>query len=179
MYVRRINYNKSHRCPGWDGGGWRGVYYDTKPAWWDDLPPLTDFETNGLRRRHWWQARSRCDDGRIWTVYRTDPWRIFRWHRCSKCDVRAIPEWTKWADPTYWWFHIRYAIPWSMEYFIDDYRRRGLWKAIKRLTKDKIWTIHYRTKTWFSYLAFYYLPSRKQDRRKEAEELREHYFGNK
>lgn len=73
-YFSRHCYDKPHRCPGWAGGGWRYPKVD------------------------------RCENGRlrIANEEHADPWMSFRWHRCSSCDVIAIPEVVRWLDPTWW-----------------------------------------------------------------------------
>jgi hypothetical protein len=80
MYIRRHNYDKPWRCPGWSGGGWR------------------------------YAGRLRCPNGSLDIYNRPlrkearDHWRL---SRCSKCDVRAIPYVTRWLDPTYLWFRLK------------------------------------------------------------------------
>lgn len=77
MRLSRHCYDKPRRCPGWAGGGWTG------------------------------SEVSRCDSGMLRTFLgtHTDPWYDFRWHRCTKCDVLAVPVAVQWLDPTWvWWW---------------------------------------------------------------------------
>lgn len=113
MYLRRHDYNKTHRCPGWSGAGWGGTYYDEKPDDWDtdvNEDGKYPFETSNSRRTKWWQRRHRCEGGRIWTRDLQDPWHAFRFGRCNKCDVRTLPLVTRWFDPTYWRFHFGWKL---------------------------------------------------------------------
>lgn len=101
MYLRRHCYDKFWRCPGWAGGGWRYPKVD------------------------------RCDGGSLQVHGMTgqpvtDRWWRWRWHRCNRCDVIAIPVITHWLDPTWWRFVLGTWIP----RWIDDRRemrkrRRG------------------------------------------------------
>lgn len=82
MFLRRHCYDKFWRCPGWAGGGW-------------SYPKV-----------------QRCDGGSLlvpgaWNRERTealpeDRWYEWKFHRCRKCDVVALPLVTKWLDLTWW-----------------------------------------------------------------------------
>ena len=79
MYLRRHCYDKFWRCPGWAGGGWR-------------YPKVKRYDGGSLRVHGMIGKPS------------TDRWWRWRWHRCNKCDVIAIPVIAQWLDPTWWWF---------------------------------------------------------------------------
>lgn len=138
---RRLCYDKAHRCPGWAGGGLRWAYDDTKPDDWnEDLGP---WETSNSRRRHWWQQPHRCDDGRIWNLIYRDPWRSFRFGKCTKCDIIALPRVTRILDLRDWWWHT---------FLRDTFIRspQNLWYSIQqeglRLTLKWSW---FRVRWWF------------------------------
>lgn len=80
MYIRRHCYDKPHRCPGWAGGGWR-------------YPR---------------QGRERCPSGHLDIDYDHRTRDAWRWHRCDRCDVRAIPQVVQWLDPTWWRWWLGY-----------------------------------------------------------------------
>lgn len=138
MYLRRHDYNKPHRCPGWSGGGWRGTYDDIEPNDWDE-DSLGPFKDHGSRRRHWWQAKDRCNSGHIWTRDLEDPWMALRFGRCTTCDVRTIPLITQWVDPTWLWFCFTRWCKYTW-WDIRDHKRRwvddqGPWWSLP----DVIW----------------------------------------
>lgn len=88
MYLSRCCYDKPWRCPGWAGGG---MHY---------------------------AAVQRCDGGQL-DIY-ADPsmkksahWRF---GRCSRCDVRALPFVTRWVDPAW--------LAWVCRRMVDRFRDR-------------------------------------------------------
>lgn len=128
MYLRRQCYNKFWRCPGWAGGGWTSTFYDSKPDDWTD----EDWQRSAARRRHWWQTRDRCQGGTLWRVRASgDPWRSWRWSRCTKCDVIALPHITRWLDPTWWRFYLGRLFgnftPTELSYYWHDDGRPWWW----------------------------------------------------
>lgn len=161
MYLRRHCYNKARRCPGWAGPGWRGTFDDTKPDYWDTL--LNEdgdypWETSNSRRRHWWQRRDLCSNGYLWTMALQDPWRMFRSHRCTKCDVRTIPMFTHWFDPTWLWFHFSREIQYKFQN-IAWHKNRWMdppgppwWSLPNAVWKELGWPA---IKNWLASKAFY------------------------
>jgi hypothetical protein len=73
MRLSRPCYDKSHRCPGWAGGGMRSAKVD------------------------------RCRDGRVGggRYYEGPAWR-WRFHRCDVCDVVTLPDVVRWLDFRWW-----------------------------------------------------------------------------
>ncbi len=75
LRISRPCYDKFHRCPGSNGGGFKS------------------------------EKRRRCVDGYISymksdnvTVKPAWKWRL---HRCNKCNVAVLPYVTRWLDPTW------------------------------------------------------------------------------
>lgn len=100
MYLRRHCYDKPWRCPGWAGGGW------THPK------------------------TKRCDGGRLDVYDRVmRPWwfPLWRFSRCGRCDVRAVPLITKWVDPTWLNFWVQ-RIPGRIKGRVEEWRWRRGWR---------------------------------------------------
>lgn len=103
MRMSRMCYDKSHRCPGWAGGGMKCAKV------------------------------SRCDNGRIRTrvpyvgvpgefeVPHAKPWRF---GYCNACDVVTWPSVTRWLDWHWWSSYVRHDIPRKVRYTIDSWRYR-------------------------------------------------------
>lgn len=107
MYLRRHCYDKSWRCPGWAGGGWR------------------------------YPRVERCDGGSLDIFSGDRPrWRaVLRFSRCGKCDVRAIPLITRWLDPTWLKFWAT-RVPWRVRQWWECRQRRRERRTYDRATRD-------------------------------------------
>jgi hypothetical protein len=87
MRLSRTCYDKSHRCPGWAGGGWKsarvdrceGGYVTAHRPWTSGL----DEDYPGHPGKHRWS-----------------------FGHCNKCDVVTWPVALSWLDPTW----IKWAI---------------------------------------------------------------------
>jgi len=143
MTFRRHDYDKAHRCPSWSGGGLRSTYYDTKPDDWDakfNEDGGHPFESSNSRRRHWWQQRHLpCNEGFVWTVAVSgDPWRSWRWGRCSGCDLKLFPRVTRCFDYTWW--------RWKISFFF----RYKCFREVAWIWRDRHkWPMGYELKRWF------------------------------
>lgn len=73
MRLSRHCYDKPHRCPGWNGGGFK---YSTK--------------------------EDRCNGGHIVINYNSRWSRNWTFHRCDTCDVVCWPIVIQQLDPSYW-----------------------------------------------------------------------------
>lgn len=76
MRLSRHCYDKSHRCPGWRGGGVRFAKVD------------------------------RCDGGHIQIDYSSRWKRNWRFHRCDTCDVVCWPIVVRELDWRWWGWRI-------------------------------------------------------------------------
>lgn len=103
MRMSRMCYDKSHRCPGWAGGGMR------------------------------YAKVSRCDNGHVRTrvpyeglpgefeVPYAQPWRF---GYCDTCDVVTWPSVTRWLDWRWLRSYARHDIPRRVRYRIESWRYR-------------------------------------------------------
>lgn len=165
MYVRRQCYDKPHRCPGWNGGGMR-------------------YPRDADQPRRWWQQRTRCEGGYLWARSLSDPWRNWRWHRCTRCDVLALPYVTRYFDPAWWRSEIR-SWRWGL---IDDVRwhrnqwtadsdvpwwspLRALWKGLR----SKWFSARYRVTAWCGDVWRWYAPRHRQAKRADIAHVQENY----
>lgn len=191
MYWRRHCYDKVRRCPGWAGPGWKRTYYDEKPDHWDSVhndDGNFPFETSALRRIEWYQRRNRCDNGFLWTMDLIDPWRMFRVHRCSKCDVRTIPMFTRWLDPSWWKWVLTHDIWWSLK---DLKYHKGRWvepapwwslpDAIWRAFGWPRWKSWYRNKVFSAGLWWkdFWTWANPELRRQDRERVMKYHFWSK
>jgi hypothetical protein len=150
VLFRRHNYDRPWHCPGWEGGGYRWPKFDAKPPYWEDelLGPFNDFHR---KRRHWWQPRSTCRyDGRLWAWGIDDPWQQWRWHRCNRCNIVAVPFITRWIDPFFWVAVIQH-LAWTVR---REGWRQQLWYNIRTWPRWR-WD---DTKLWFTLLYEWYSP---------------------
>lgn len=74
--ISRPCYDKSHRCPGWAGPGWR-------------YPKVGSCASGRLL------GRDNPDD-----LYGD---RLYAWrtHRCTTCTILVLPSAVRWLDPTW------------------------------------------------------------------------------
>lgn len=114
MYFRRHCYDKAHRCPGRRGGGFKFPRHPKgtpEPDWYRELreedPSREPWEQSNHIQQHWWQQKERCDHGLIY-MPADDPWRNWRFHRCNRCDVIALPIVVHWLDPKWVYYEIKH-----------------------------------------------------------------------
>lgn len=94
--VRRHNYDKPWRCPGWSGGGL------STPR------PSRDICNGGSFAPHWGKG---CG---------------WHFHACPECGTVAIPHVTRWLDPTYYWYIKFRDWRWALrDWHEDRVRARG------------------------------------------------------
>ncbi|MGY0497113.1 hypothetical protein ACWZHB_01255 [Nocardia sp. FBN12] len=82
--ISRPCYDKSWRCPGWNGGGMRYAKVAYCPSGY-----IT-----------WGMSRAALEHLPSAEVSRYPAWNALG--QCSKCDVRVLPAWVRQLDPTYW-----------------------------------------------------------------------------
>lgn len=148
MYLRRHCYDKAHRCPGRNGGGFKYPVLPKgtpEPDWYrelreEDPERFEPWEQSNLVQQHWWQQLERCDRGLIYMPY-GDPWRMWRWGRCNRCDIRAIPMVSRYLDPKWLW--------WEMKSFF----RYGDWRDL--MDHKRYWRTDglYRAPWWSPFYA--------------------------
>ena len=130
MYLRRHCYDKAHKCPGRNGGGFK-YPVDPKgtpePDWYRELckedPVREPWEQSNLVQQHWWQQLYRCDRGMIYMPH-NDPWRIWRWGHCNRCDVLAIPMVSRYLDPKWVYYEIKHSCQFGSWRDLVDHKSR-------------------------------------------------------
>src|ERR1700744_1005366 len=91
MKLRRLNYDKVHRCPGWDGPAFKG------PRKGDDCPSGSFAGVGGF------YYREDCSERSKWE-------RELRFIKCEKCGIVCLPYITRWLDYTYLLWKVRKKI---------------------------------------------------------------------
>lgn len=96
----------------------------------------------------------------------------FRFGRCYKCDIRTIPLWTRWLDPTYLWFKLTFHPFSNLRFWVEqDGVFRGTWKAIR----SDLWTKWDDVTRWWEDLVYWYSPKHREEKTAETAALRTHY----
>lgn len=93
MIIRRGCYNKFHRCPGWSGGG---------PKYPKFNKVVCPGKSNG-----WIYER------KLWK------WRVFR---CPECQTVILPYVTRYFDPFWLAYEVKYKVKYDWCYNRADKR---------------------------------------------------------